>query len=266
MGNVISLSGGKDSTAMLLKMIELGEPIDAAIFFDGGWEFPQMLHHIEQLKRDTGIEITTVYPRESFDYWMRRRPPETSEGKQLYCWPSPFRRWCNREKVAAIHRVIDPLLQAGSFNCIGFAADETARQFSQNITIRRIKGEKIRFPLMEWGMTEKDCLEYCYAKGYHWGGLYQHFRRVSCYCCPMQPIGGISNLRKYYHELWAIMLQKDAEFEALGFKTEFTKTDSIKQLDERFRLEDEAEASQIKFLPDDPIGEYPECTETFCRD
>ena len=40
--NVVSLSGGKDSTAMLLMLLERGEPVADVVFFDTGWEFPEM--------------------------------------------------------------------------------------------------------------------------------------------------------------------------------------------------------------------------------
>ena len=39
---VVSFSGGKDSTAMLLRMIELKETINEVIFCDTGMEFPEM--------------------------------------------------------------------------------------------------------------------------------------------------------------------------------------------------------------------------------
>lgn len=39
---VVSFSGGKDSTAMLLRLLELGEPINEIIFCDTYKEFPQM--------------------------------------------------------------------------------------------------------------------------------------------------------------------------------------------------------------------------------
>ena len=66
---------------------------------------------------------------------------------------------------------------------IGIAADEP----------KRVK--HAYYPLVEWGMTEKDCLDYCYAHGFDWGGLYEIFHRVSCWCCPLQPL---SELRKLY--------------------------------------------------------------------
>ena len=48
---VVSLSGGKDSTAMLLRLIAEKRPIDYIIFCDSGLEFPQMYEHISKLEK-----------------------------------------------------------------------------------------------------------------------------------------------------------------------------------------------------------------------
>ena len=40
--NIVQFSGGKDSTAMLLMMLDKGVQIDEVIFCDTGKEFPQM--------------------------------------------------------------------------------------------------------------------------------------------------------------------------------------------------------------------------------
>ena len=39
--NIVSLSGGKDSTAMLLMLLEHGESVADVMFFDTGWKFPE---------------------------------------------------------------------------------------------------------------------------------------------------------------------------------------------------------------------------------
>ena len=62
MKQVVSLSGGKDSTAMLLMMLERGEQVDEAMFFDTGWEFPDMYAHIDKLAKDTGVKVTRLHP------------------------------------------------------------------------------------------------------------------------------------------------------------------------------------------------------------
>ena len=43
--HAVSLSGGKDSTAMLLLMIERDMPIDLVLSADTGMEFPKMYEH-----------------------------------------------------------------------------------------------------------------------------------------------------------------------------------------------------------------------------
>ena len=52
---IVSFSGGKDSTAMLLHLLELGEPIDEILFCDTTMEFPEMYVHIEKVKKDINI-------------------------------------------------------------------------------------------------------------------------------------------------------------------------------------------------------------------
>lgn len=58
--HVVSLSGGKDSTAMLLRMLEEGRPVDIILFCDTGIEFDAMYRHIEKLEKYIGIPITRL--------------------------------------------------------------------------------------------------------------------------------------------------------------------------------------------------------------
>lgn len=48
--HVVSFSGGKDSTAMLLMMIEKGITVDRVICVDTTKEFPQMYEHIQKVQ------------------------------------------------------------------------------------------------------------------------------------------------------------------------------------------------------------------------
>ena len=87
---------------------------------------------------------------------------------------------------------------------------------------------------MEWGWTEADCLKYCYEHGYDWEGLYEMFDRVSCYCCPLQPVGELRKLRKHFPELWNEMLEMDK-------KTwrEFKMGRTLQEWEIRFQFEEE---------------------------
>lgn len=220
---------------MLLMMIERGEPIHSAVFFDGGWEFPGMLDHIDLLESQIPIPLVRVRPEPSFDHWMYDHEviPRSGplKGQVRYVgagWPSYTRRWCTRLKVEALqrcHRTVP-----GCRPCVGFAADETRR------IGRGGRGDKIRYPLIEWGVTSERALEYCLARDYTWGGLYSHFERVSCYCCPLQRIDALRALRRRHPSLWAHMLDMDKR--APAHNRGFLRNRSVHDMDERFEREE----------------------------
>ena len=228
--HVVSFSGGKDSTAMLLMMLARGESVHSAVFFDTGWEFPEMIEHIEKVKALVDIPIVTVSSPRPFDYWLyerkiiaRKGPLKEKVHRIGNGWPSFTRRWCTRQKINSLDKYQKTIPDA--VKCIGFAADEN-RKIVQGA----------RYPLMEYGVTEADALEYCKGKGFDWGGLYDHFSRVSCFCCPLQGVGELKKLRKHYPDLWARMLSMDAAIP--GRKRGFMKSKTVHDLDARFAMED----------------------------
>ena len=50
--NIVSFSGGKDSTAMLLMMLEKGIDIGRVVCVDTTKEFPEMYRHIEAVQKN----------------------------------------------------------------------------------------------------------------------------------------------------------------------------------------------------------------------
>ena len=233
MNNIVSLSGGKDSTAMLLMMIERKEPIHSVVFFDTGWEFPQMYEHIDLFEKKTGHKVWRLHSTFPFDYWLYARPVIAHKGPnkgQLYKigngWPSIKFRWCTRQKVQAIDMFCKPI--SNVVQCIGYAADEN----------RSLSDPKFsyRFPLQEWDITEVDALQYCYDKGYNWGGLYEHFGRVSCFCCPLQKTSELRTLWKYYPDLWKRMIEMD---KAIPVNRGFKEYKTVCDFDRQFTIEHE---------------------------
>ena len=106
--HAVSLSGGKDSTAMLLLMIERSLPINTVLWADTGMEFPEMYDHIRKvddyLYRERGIHITMLRHPKGFEYLMfeeEKQKPSSIENRQrlgvsLYGngWPGAKVRWC----------------------------------------------------------------------------------------------------------------------------------------------------------------------------
>lgn len=230
MKNIISFSGGKDSTAMLLRMIELSMPIDEIRYFDcGSWEFPQMITHIKKVESIIPIPITRMRYKYDFDYLFSEKPIEqgNAKGNKGYGFPTIVYRWCTGKKMDTLAKGID---RGNSIQYIGYTIDELNRA-KNFISARKIKQQ---FPLIEWGWGEKDCLEYCYSKGFDWDGLYNYFDRVSCWCCPFQGIKQLRNLRKFFPNLWAKLLDMQKK-SWNAFKMDGT---TIFDLDQRFAQED----------------------------
>lgn len=76
---VLSLSGGKDSTALGLEWLTRHRadpatyPLDEVIFCDAGMDFPAMMDHISKLERiftDAGIKFTRLKAEHSFEWFM----------------------------------------------------------------------------------------------------------------------------------------------------------------------------------------------------
>lgn len=224
--HIVSFSGGKDSTAMLLMMLERGMQIDEILCFDTGWEFPQMYDHWKQVEKYIGRKITVLKPKKPFEYWMFERELKPRKDIKVrrkgYGWPAPMLRWCTAMKRDILNRGV----AKNDIKYIGIAFDERERAKANT---------NIRYPLIEWGVTEVEAIEYCKDKGFTWGGLYGIFRRVSCFCCPLQPLGEVRSLRKHFHELWAQMLAWDLQVHE---STIPFKGVGVHALDDRFARED----------------------------
>ena len=243
--HAISLSGGKDSSYLLLQMIERGMPIDAVLSADTGMEFPEMYGHLEKLDdllyRERGIHITTLRHPKGFEWLMFDEPkqkPKTLENRARLgippCgngWPGIRVRWCTGQlKTHLISKEVNRLKrEKNALHYVGIAADEAWR----------CKGEQ--YPLVDWGVTEAEALRGCYDRGFDFGGLYEIYHRASCWCCPFQRIEELRRLRKHHPELWDKLIELDRRARAQfgpGPLGQFKKNWSVGRLEERFARED----------------------------
>ena len=229
--NIVSFSGGKDSTAMLFMMMERKITIDEIIFCDTGMEFDGMYEHIDKVERDIDRKITRLKADKSFEYYLLYHKKKSAVNKDLgYGFPRMMtNRWCtSRLKTDVIDRHIKQFENVNMF--VGIAFDER----------HRVKEEA--YPLVEWGITEKQALKYCYNMGYDFGGLYNLFDRVSCWCCPMQGLKELYNLYSYFPEKFAKL--KEWESKAYNnFRPDYT----LDELEARFKNRDWWKNNQVKF-------------------
>ena len=243
--HVVSFSGGKDSTAMLLRMIEEGMRVDLILYCDTGLEFPEMEEHIRKVEEYIGRKITVIKSEHDFMYYATEKervvksektpgftPGEIAKGLG---YPTMFARWCTKHlKTEVIDRYLRNLRKEYDLvQYIGIAADEPKRK------------RELNYPLIDWNMTEVDCLKYCYDRDFTWGGLYEIWDRVSCWCCPLQSLADLRKLKEYRPELWDRLKEMDriiyekCSDQGHGKRLNFQFTKSLTDIDRRFEVEDE---------------------------
>ena len=229
MKHIVSFSGGKDSTAMLLMMLEKGMKVDYIVFVDTGKEFSQMYQHIHKVQDYIKREITVLKFDKPYDYWLGEhiKTKGKNKGKCGYGWPTPLARWCTALKRDLITRFLKGLNEEYQ-EYIGIASDEA----------KRCKN-KI-YPLVDWGVTEQQALEYCYSKGFDWGGLYEHFHRVSCFCCPLKSIPELKEIYSNYPEQWGIIKTMDNKA-----YNRFRADYSINDLEAKFNEKEAGEHARV---------------------
>ena len=117
-----------------------------------------------------------------------------NKGQVGYGFPSVKLRWCTSEKIRTIKNYMSNNYKTIS-TYIGYAFDEQWRA-------NKSKDKSNIYPLIESEIAENQALAMCYNYGFTWDGLYEHFKRVSCWCCPLQRISELRKLYNLYPDLW----------------------------------------------------------------
>jgi 3'-phosphoadenosine 5'-phosphosulfate sulfotransferase (PAPS reductase)/FAD synthetase len=178
--HVVGLSGGKDSTALALRLAEVEPREYTFICNTTGNELPEMLDHWKRLEDMLGAEIVQVRAHTDLEGLI-------AEQNML---PNVFARWCTR--ILKIEPTIAFMesLPDDSTLYVGLRADEEVR--------RGIYGEdmKIRFPMREWGWKEEDVWKYLDSRGVCIP------ERTDCAWCPYQRLGEWRSLYQKYPTIY----------------------------------------------------------------
>lgn len=231
MNYVASLSCGKDSLAMVLRLMEENKPLTHCVMFDTGMEFKAIYKELNKIKpilEKYGVHLEILSPENHYLEDMLLRT--VNKGKETehfgYDWCGGKCRWRTTDKVKFINRYLKTLGEYIQY--VGIAADEPQRIKEENNKI---------YPLVEWQMTEHDCLQYCYDRGYTWEEngikLYDVLDRVSCWCCTNKNLTELKNIYYYLPDYWyklkALQTRIDRPFKGKG--------KSIFDLEKRFLKE-----------------------------
>lgn len=210
--NIVSVSGGKDSTALLLLAIERDTPNLQAVFADTGHEHQQTYEYVQYLN-DKVFPIRTVradfteqiarkrlyvenkwpekgVPLETVQRALQTLHPTGNPFLDLCIWkgrfPSTKARFCSEElkRNPIIEQVQMPLLDAGHeiYSWQGVRADEsTARRNLPEL--EDVGGGLWNYrPILQW--TAEQCFEMHKKHGIKHNPLYeQGMGRVGCMPC-----------------------------------------------------------------------------------
>lgn len=219
-------------------MLERGIPVDRIHYADVGEmaEFPEMYDYMDRVESFTGRKVTVVrstthtarsmffgYPsRGKYKDEIRGFPPTVGPGCR-------YRSWLK----------VEPLEEAAGTDqdvFIGIAADESHRSRA----LEYAKGKnRYHFPLVEWGITEVQCMEYLRKRGLY-NSLYDYFDRLGCWWCPKQPLDSLRSLHLHFPKLWGELLELE-KAQGRPFKHGYPAI----ELSTRFAAEKEMKAAQM---------------------
>lgn len=238
--NIISVSGGKDSTALLI-IAKLERGIDAqAVFADTGHEHPETYRYLEYLDRALGpITIVQADLRGRFEHkretiakkWMKDGVPEERITRALellrstgipfldLCmlkgrFPSTRARFCSQElkHIPIREQIVEPLIMDGYtvISWQGVRADESRSRANLPIVDEPEEGLIVYRPLIHY--TAHDVFDLHRKHGIRWNPLYeQGMGRVGCMPCIHARKAEIAEIAKR----WPDEIERVAEWERI---------------------------------------------------
>lgn len=202
--HILSLSGGKDSTALAFfmkeNMPEIFEKLELG-FCDTEKEIPETYDYLNKIEIFLGKNINRLKPYKNFDHLYAT----------LNILPSVNRRWCTvMLKTQTFRRYVYQLFKEHGegivYLYIGIRADEAHRALSSPTDDNFIKEVH---PLIENNIYRKDVDNILNSSGIGYPDYYKWRKRSGCYFCFYQSKMDWINLYENHPDLY----QKAMEYE-----------------------------------------------------
>jgi hypothetical protein len=183
--HVLSLSGGKDSTALAVYMRDRMPDMEYA-FCDTGKELPETYEYLNIVEAYLGKPIIRLNSEFSFDHWIEVYSGFLPSARMRWCTKDlkikPFERFCGDDTV---------------YSYIGLRADENRQGYistKPNITPK--------YPFREDGITKPDVFRILEESGLGLPDYYKWRTRSGCYFCFFQQKNEWVGLKENHPELF----------------------------------------------------------------
>jgi 3'-phosphoadenosine 5'-phosphosulfate sulfotransferase (PAPS reductase)/FAD synthetase len=244
--HILSLSGGKDSSALAIYMRDretwqrrLGKPVKKSAekvemeyaFCDTKEELPETYEYLDLLEAYLGKRIVRLSDERGFQHWLQ------VFGNYL---PSPNMRWCTRMlKLIPFEKYVgDDLV----YSYVGIRGDENREGYiSTKPNIIPV------YPFKEDGITHQDVMRILAESGTSLPEYYKWRTRSGCYFCFFQRKAEWVGLKEHHPDLFEQAKAFEKVNEATGEKYTWSNGESLERLSRPERIE-EIKANHLKAI------------------
>lgn len=214
--HILSLSGGKDSTALAIYMKDRIAEMEY-VFCDTGEELPETYEYLDKLEVYLGKTITRLNPDRDFDHYLK-----------IYrgVLPDARTRWCTRKlKIEPFERFVG---DESCFSYIGIRADEPHRKGYISTKPNIVP----QYPFIENNLVLADIHRILEESGIGFPKYYDWRSRSGCYFCFFQQriewVGLLENHSDLYER--AAKFEQEKENEVTGERYTWSQRESLAEL------------------------------------
>lgn len=228
--HILSLSGGKDSTALAIHMRDR-VPAMEYVFCDTQKELPETYEYLDRLQAYLGKQIQRLNATRGFDHWLE------VYGNYL---PSSRMRWCTR--MLKIRPFEEYVGEDQVYSYIGIRADENREGYiSTKPNIKAI------FPFKDDGIVEADVYRILEKSGLGLPKYYEWRTRSGCYFCFFQRKAEWVGLKERHPDLFEKAKEYEKFNEETGVRYTWSQSESLGELEDPIRI------AQIKRKHEDAL-------------
>lgn len=216
--HIVSLSGGKDSTALAIFLRDKIPQLEY-VFCDTHHELPETYEYLERLEAFLERKIVRLNAQRGFDHWL-----DVYNG----VLPSAQARWCTRKlKIEPFEAYVG---DDQVWNYIGIRADERRNGYiSTKPNITPV------YPFKDYGLVLSDIERILAESGIGLPGYYEWRQRSGCYFCFFQRTGEWIGLKERHPDLFE--KAKKYESERGGENFYWRQRESLAELERPERIE-----------------------------